>query len=61
MTYLKFIFLIVGILLITLTKTNYVKRVGTNNSLPYTKSEQNQLHMGYGCLALAVVFVIFFN
>lgn len=61
MSYLKYIALAIGIVLVMIVKTNYTKRNGTQSIEPYTKQEQAMLYTGYGLLALALILVVLFN
>jgi len=61
MSYLKYIALAIGIVLVMIVKTNYTKRNGTQSTEPYTKQEQAMLYTGYGLLALALILVVLFN
>lgn len=61
MSYLKYIALIAGIILIMIVKTNYTKRNGTQSTEPYTQQEQFMLYSGYVLLAAALILVVLFN
>lgn len=61
MSYLKYIALMIGIVLVMVVKTNYTKRNGTQSTEPYSQQEQLMLYTGYGLLAAALILVVLFN
>ena len=61
MSYLIYVALVIGIVLVMIVKTEYTKRNGTQSTEPYTKKEQTMLYSGYVLLALALILVLLFN
>lgn len=61
MSYLKYIALAIGFLLVMKVRTDYTKRNGTQSENPYTKSEQTMLYAGYALIAVALALVVLFN
>ena len=61
--YLKYVALVIGFVLILMTKLIYQKRIANNpdKSTPYNKNEKTMLYVGYGFCALAILFVILWN
>ena len=61
--YLKYVALVIGFVLILMTKLIYQKRIVNNpdKSTPYNKSEKTILYVGYSFCALAILFVILWN
>lgn len=61
--YLKYIALIIGFILILMTKMKYQKRIANNpdKSTPYNKEEKTMLYTGYGFCVLAIIFVMLWN
>lgn len=57
MDYLKFGFLILGLILIVFAKVNYTKRVSilSNEKETYNKEEKMTLYSGYLSLIIAVI------
>ena len=60
---LKYVFVVVGIGLVMMTKIRYQQRNASNpdKSEPYNAAEKKMLYTGYGFCALAILFVLLFN
>jgi len=63
MQYLKYVFLLIGVAIIMITRMRYTKRAVNEHdqSQPYSKKEQNMIYLGYACLVLAIVSIIIFE
>ena len=63
MQYLKYVFLLIGVAIIMITRMRYTKRAVNDHdqSQPYSKKEQNQLYIGYACFVLAIISIIMFE
>lgn len=60
---LKFVWLVVGIVLVMVAKIKYQRRTASNpdKSTPYNQKEKKMINTGYGFCILAIVFVVLFN